>query len=172
GTGFKAPTVFQLFDTFSGNPNLKPEQSQGWDYGIDQPILDGRMVLSGTYFHNNYTNLIMANAPAFVYFNVNRAASSGFEFAATWNLNASTTITANYTKLETVDESTGLKLLRRPDDRATINVNRRMLNNRANANLQVLYVGDRDDVFFPDGFTTVRVVNPNYIIVNVAGSYN
>jgi len=35
GTGFKAPSLFQLFSSF-GDPNLKPEESLGWDAGIDQ----------------------------------------------------------------------------------------------------------------------------------------
>src|SRR5690606_31317909 len=29
GTGFKAPSLFQLFSNF-GNPDLKPEESRGW----------------------------------------------------------------------------------------------------------------------------------------------
>src|SRR5205085_1973647 len=42
GTGFKAPTLYQLFGAgpfgFMGNPNLQPEDSRGYDFGFEQPI--------------------------------------------------------------------------------------------------------------------------------------
>ena len=40
GSGIKNPGIFELFgfdpDSFIGNPNLKPEKSQGWEVGVDQ----------------------------------------------------------------------------------------------------------------------------------------
>ena len=33
GTGFKAPALQQLYGTFGGNANLKPETSFGYDVG-------------------------------------------------------------------------------------------------------------------------------------------
>ena len=44
GTGFKAPTLAELFQSFPsfsfcGNPNLKPETSIGFDLGFEQALL-------------------------------------------------------------------------------------------------------------------------------------
>ena len=44
GTGFKAPSLDQLFESFPAffffaNPNLKPETSTGYDVGIDQTLV-------------------------------------------------------------------------------------------------------------------------------------
>src|SRR5439155_10874802 len=36
GTGAKAPTLFQLYDPINGNSGLSPEQSFGYDAGVDQ----------------------------------------------------------------------------------------------------------------------------------------
>ena len=42
GTGTKAPLIYQLYGFtpgpagFAGNPNLKPETSEGWEAGFDQ----------------------------------------------------------------------------------------------------------------------------------------
>src|SRR5690606_35814651 len=36
GTGFKAPTINELYGSFGANPDLKPEKSRGWEVGIDQ----------------------------------------------------------------------------------------------------------------------------------------
>ena len=44
-TGFKAPTLSELFQNFPafnffGNPNLKPEESAGYDAGFEQPLVN------------------------------------------------------------------------------------------------------------------------------------
>src|SRR5262249_8716818 len=39
-TGFRAPTINELFFPNFGNPNLRPEKSQGGDVGIDQTLFD------------------------------------------------------------------------------------------------------------------------------------
>ena len=61
GTAFKAPSMRRLYSTDlsqMGNPDLKPETSQGWDVGFDQYLLSRKMVFSATYFRNDITNLI------------------------------------------------------------------------------------------------------------------
>src|SRR5262249_5884971 len=45
GSGFKAPTLSELFQDFPAffffaNPNLKPETSVGYDVGIEQAVLN------------------------------------------------------------------------------------------------------------------------------------
>jgi vitamin B12 transporter len=57
GTGFKAPTLAELFQNFPtfnffGNPNLKPETSIGYDIGFEQMFLEKRVQFGATYFHN------------------------------------------------------------------------------------------------------------------------
>jgi len=66
GTGFKAPTLSELFQNFPdfnffGNPNLKPEESSGYDAGFEQPLFNDRFKFGSTYFHNSITNLITSN---------------------------------------------------------------------------------------------------------------
>src|SRR6185312_9494850 len=58
GTGAKAPTLFQLYDTTFSSLNLTPETSFGYDAGIDQSLFNGRVVLSVTGFSNDFNNLI------------------------------------------------------------------------------------------------------------------
>jgi vitamin B12 transporter len=58
GTGFKAPTLAELFQNFPSfnflsNPNLKPETSIGFDLGFEQTLLEKRLQFGATYFHNN-----------------------------------------------------------------------------------------------------------------------
>jgi vitamin B12 transporter len=60
GTGFRAPTINQLFFPDFGNPNLQPEKSQGLDVALDQTLLNDRLTLSVGYFWTRYRNLILA----------------------------------------------------------------------------------------------------------------
>ena len=60
GTGFRAPTINQLFFPNFGNPNLQPEKSQSWDIALDQTFFHQQLFLSAGYFWNRFNNLILA----------------------------------------------------------------------------------------------------------------
>jgi vitamin B12 transporter len=89
-TGFRAPTINQLFFPGFGNPNLQPEKSQGFDVGIDQTLADDRVVLSAGYFWTRYRDLILsvfdlANCPPPFFFcaqNIGLARAHGVEASA------------------------------------------------------------------------------------------
>lgn len=132
GWGAKAPSLYQQFSIYgptrAGDPALRPEQSFGVDAGIDQTLLDGRVTLSMTAFHNRIRNLIdfdfnrglvidLGGGPAPVgqYVNVARARTQGLELAADaviWE--GYVKARGSYTYLDAIDETTGLKLARRP----------------------------------------------------------
>jgi vitamin B12 transporter len=56
GTGFKAPSLYYLFDPTYGNPRLDPEKSFGWDAGIEQYLWNSKLWLA-TYFENYFKDL-------------------------------------------------------------------------------------------------------------------
>jgi vitamin B12 transporter len=60
GTGFRAPTINQLYFPGFGNPNLKPEKSKGLDVALEQSLLNDRVFLSVGYFWTRYQNLILS----------------------------------------------------------------------------------------------------------------
>ena len=55
GTGQKSPTFIERFgffaDEFIGNPNLEPETSRGFELGLTQSLLGGRLGADLTYFN-------------------------------------------------------------------------------------------------------------------------
>lgn len=61
-TGFRAPTINQLYFPNYGNPNLKPERSQSMDAGVDQYVFGKRLMLSGGYFWNRFRDMIVTQA--------------------------------------------------------------------------------------------------------------
>jgi vitamin B12 transporter len=121
GTGAKAPTLFQLYAPIYGNPTLSPEQSFGYDAGIDQSFLNGRLRVSVTAFKSELQQLIEFNAVAMRYFNVARAETSGVETSADAEvLPGYLRLKLAYTNLRAKDLSTNLTLARRPEHVGTI----------------------------------------------------
>src|ERR1700735_2050309 len=89
GTGFKAPTLSQMFQNFPdfdffANPNLKPESSVGYDVGVEQAVLHDSVRFGVTYFRNNIKNLITDNADFTTDINVGRAVTEGVESFASY----------------------------------------------------------------------------------------
>ena len=123
GTAARAPTIFQLNDSFSidfggflfrtePNPDLETETSFGFDFGVEQTFFDERVRLSATGFYNAFDNLISFERTRFE--NISEAETFGVEVAFTAQPLSWMTWQVNYTYLETEDLDTGLELGRRP----------------------------------------------------------
>ncbi len=63
-TGFRAPTINQLFFPDFGKPDLKPEKSQSMDVGVDQYLFNNRLTLSGSFYWNRFRDLIVSQQSA------------------------------------------------------------------------------------------------------------
>jgi vitamin B12 transporter len=129
GTGAKAPSLYQNFSIYAptrvGDPPLQPEESLGFDVGIDQQFWSGRVTLSATVFHNRIRNLIDFDFTRGLpspfggfqgqYINVARARTQGVELAADAEIiEGVLKARASYTYLDAIDETTRLRLARRP----------------------------------------------------------
>ncbi|MBE0551919.1 MAG: TonB-dependent receptor, partial [Ignavibacterium sp.] len=55
GTGFKAPSLYYLYDPAFGNENLNPEESFGWDFGIEQYLFAQNLSIGTTFFYNKFS---------------------------------------------------------------------------------------------------------------------
>ncbi|MGB6117662.1 MAG: TonB-dependent receptor [Mesorhizobium sp.] len=87
GTGFRAPSLYELNDPFSGNPLLEPETSFSFDAGIEQTWLDGRFVGDVTFFMLDVDNLIINDASTgWVYQQVpGTTETRGVEVSGVWS---------------------------------------------------------------------------------------
>ncbi len=95
-TGFRAPTINQLYFPGFGNPNLQPEKSQSLDAAVEQTLPNDRGSISVGYFWTRYRNLILSvfdpsvcTAPGSFGFcpqNVGLARAEGVEVSTKLNL--------------------------------------------------------------------------------------
>lgn len=173
GTGFKAPSLFYLFDPTFGNPKLQPEKSRGWDFGIDQSFDYGNYNLGITFFNLQLVDMFGFDSN-FRTVNIAKASSRGLEFTASAINIQHFSLNASFTYTETKDEyrlspDFDKPLLRRPKNQASIVANYR-INEKTNFNLQFRYIGERDDKDFST-YPASRVTIPDYTLVNFAANY-
>jgi vitamin B12 transporter len=119
GSGFKAPTLNQLFVNypafdFYANPNLKPESSVGYDLGFEQALVAKQLRFGITYFHNHIRDLINENDTFTTEVNIDRATTYGFENFVAYTPFAHLLMRADYTYTLATDDITHAELLRRP----------------------------------------------------------
>jgi vitamin B12 transporter len=172
GTGFKAPTLSQLFQSFPefnffANPNLKPEQSRGADVGFEQPLFNDRIRFGSTYFKNNITDLINSSADGTTLINVDQAITEGTESFITANIIDRVKVRTDYTVTRAVDASTGLQLVRRPKEKFSVTTIWNPID-PLTLSATVLRVSDWTD---NDRDFTTTLVAPGYTTVNLRADY-
>lgn len=173
GTGFKAPSLSQLYQNFPdfnffANPNLKPEESEGYDAGFEQPLFGDRVLFGSTYFHNRITNLITTNDTFTSNTNIGLATTEGTESFVTAKITEALAVRADYTFTRAVDGSTGLELLRRPKEKWSVTATWLPID-PLTLSATVLHVSDWLDTS-RDGSET-GIVAPGYTIVNLRADY-
>jgi vitamin B12 transporter len=87
GTGYRTPSLYEIYGGYLyggtlytiGNPNLIPEESIGYEAGIDQSFADGLIKVGATYFSTTFDDLIIFDSGMFAYNNASEAKLSGVE---------------------------------------------------------------------------------------------
>ncbi len=119
GTAFRAPTFDELYFPFSGDPNLLPETTEGFDVGVQQRVGDSGLTLDLTWFDIDFDQLIEFDLSSFTFANVARASSTGAEFTLRYRPDIGASLEFSHTWNRTEDEATGNPLARRPKNRTT-----------------------------------------------------
>lgn len=171
GTGFKSPSLYQLFEPLSGNTELKPEESKGWDAGIEQYLLENKLSAGVTYFFNDIKNLIGFDPLTYKSININKAETKGLEAVLRVNDFYNFDFNANYTLTKTKDlgvntEDAGKKLLRRAEHTFNLNLNYKLFT-ISDINVNYRYVGKREDKDFEK---YQRITLPAYGLVDINAS--
>lgn len=183
GRGIRAPSFNELigFPNFGipGNFDLKPEKATSWEVGLDQEILGKDLTASVTWFHNDFTDLIVLNTG--VNQNIQGADTEGLESQVRWRATSVLTfsLTHTYLKTEVTDIGsgqnfgglfvTGGRLLRRPEHSGNVQVDYQT--RTWGVNLMVLGVGDRVDRNFALAGSP-RLKNTAYWRADVSGWYS
>lgn len=174
GRGVKNPTLFELFGSasnFTGNPDLEAEEAFGWDVGVEQSFLDGRLIVDVTYFNTRIEDLIQGVANTAV----NLPGTSeiqGVEVAAFAEPLPGLQLNAAYTFTDGEDAD-GRELVRRAKHIASFNANYafELFRRAANVNLGIRHNGKQDDFVFDAASNRSTVTLDSFTLINLGLSF-
>lgn len=180
GTGVKNPGYYELFGysdgRYIGNPNLRPEKSEGWEAGADYDLAGGRATIGATYFDSRLKGEIYTTYPApdFVATPANRTTRSsqhGVEVFASARPIAQLKFDLAYTWLDA--EENGVEEQRRPRHNASFNTTVFSQDQRFSGTLTVRYNGRQRDITFTDPtYATSPIVTlREFVLVNLNAEY-
>lgn len=165
GRAFRAPNFSQLFSpgffgAFAGNPDLDPETSSSLELGADWQLSPSSH-LTLSLFQTRIDDLIDFAGENFQAVNIRRARIQGAELAyrldtKRWRAQA------QITRQAAEDRDTGLALLRRPDEKAAVSLDRRFVGGHW-LGVELVYASRRFDI----GQSEL----PSYVLINLRGGW-
>jgi vitamin B12 transporter len=166
GTAFSPPTIQDREPALFGNTLLtQPERSQGYEFGIEQPLPAAKARIAATWFHNDLRDTFEfiggANRP------VGKARREGLEASAGWQPCEAFGFNASYTYLESDNLTTGFRLVRQPRHMITASMNVRP-HKKFTFTLSGSYVIDRED-FAP--VTFARMDAEDYFLARLTANW-
>lgn len=172
GTGFRSPSFLDLYGTsafYQGNPNLRAEESRGWDAGLDYYFAQQRGSLSATWFENRFTDLIAYDFSVFpgTTKNIEAARTRGLELKADLRFDPATRVQLAYTYLEAENDTKNNRLLRRPRHSATANL-WHDFNGGFSGGMGASWVAGREDVH-ANTFATID--GEDYLVARLYGAW-
>lgn len=177
GSGVKNPGFFDLYayssGRYIGNPNLKPERSDGYEAGVEQKLFGDAVTAGVTYFDNRLHDEIFVAflPPLYEGTPQNRTSLSkqqGVEAFITSRIGDAWRVDASYTHLHA--RQNGIEEVRRAPDIASLNVTWEAPRKRGSITATVRYNGRQKDVTFTDPtFATTPIVRlASYTLVDVS----
>jgi outer membrane receptor for ferrienterochelin and colicin len=157
GGGFRAPNFVDMYIdyrnpyiTVIGNPDLKPERSQGYLFGIEH-LWSHRVLLNATVSQNRFKDMILdytVKPGTQSYRNVAKATYTGFEWQSRVFLTNSLTATLgyNYTHIGDVEQKEAVNTIY--PHSASLRVTWALLKNRLKVSLRDQFYSRRDIVTF------------------------
>jgi vitamin B12 transporter len=171
GTGFRPPSLNELFGPFGGNPDLAPETSLSYDIGIEQGFAGGRARASATLFRVEIDDLITftqtepacfgfpipPDATCYEQVTEGTSRSQGVELAARFAATERLTLAASYTYTES-ETAAGDRVPRVPRHDAALAADA-ILTDRITLGMTVRRVSDVVDGFDLEPLDDYTLVN-------------
>lgn len=184
GTGVQNPTLieqFGFFADFEGNPDLQPEQSRGFDIGVEQTFAGGAGVIDVTYFQEELTDEIgsVFNAATGRFRPINRDGTSerrGIEVTAAYAFSDAFDASLAYTFLDADEQVAApgggfreLTEVRRPEHELFLQGTYRLPNDRTSVTLGAQVVSGLVDLDFKSpSFGAERVDLDDYVLADLS----
>ncbi|MCE7863605.1 MAG: TonB-dependent receptor [Bacteroidetes bacterium CHB5] len=151
-TGFKAPSLYQLYGQYGANPHLKPERSQSMEAGISGLLYSNKIEWQVVYFNRSIQDVVVYTNGTNN--NLDKQDDHGTEAELTIHANKRfkvrtwyTYVTGQVTTKTPAGDTTFYNLIRRPKHAAGINLSYGISDKwKVSSFLQV--IGTRTDLYF------------------------
>jgi len=164
GTGFRAPSLYELFGTYGGKRDLSPEKSESKEIGFEQGLFNKKLNFGSTFFNNIIKDRIEYNNSTWEYYNGGDAKIYGVENFVEYKFNDLTTLKVTYDYLHALNDSDKTRLLRRPKNKLGLLLNTKI--GKLMVVPEIYYVGDRIDT---SGSVNYKL--KSYILSNLGLNY-
>lgn len=160
GTGFRAPTLSDLYFPGFSNENLKAEKSTSYDLGLETKF--GFLTTDLTAFYTRFKDLIAFNTETFLPENLKRAETYGIEGSINIDISDYFQPSLTYTYLESEDKDTNQALARRARHQGGASI-KSIPHEKVLTRIDTFYMADRID--------STGLDMDDYIIVNASAHY-
>ena len=110
---FRTPYGYELYSPWAGNPDLEPEEAEGWEVGLKQRV--GLWAnLEFSYFESDYTNKIKYDRSIWKMANIGKASLEGYELLFEVYPYSFLSLYFAYTDQEVTNEISGKEILGNP----------------------------------------------------------
>lgn len=167
GSGFRAPSLFELFDASFGNPDLEPETSLGWDVGVDQSFAEERWNVGVTFFDLTIDDRIEFVFPAGYSTVDGESQSQGIEASISGQLTEVLSLLASYTYLSEAESASGDPLLRVPENDLALSLI--YLKDALTVSATANYISGVFDIDNTGASSSIEL--PSYWVVDAFASY-
>ena len=137
GKSFKSPTIRQLYYDvpfyhspfwIKSNPDLDPEKSIGYSFGVEQYLFQDRMILNASYFRNDVDDMVVSESSdetyegeeLRIYKNVEEAMTQGVEVMARLMFDNDFSVSGSYTFTDSENKENGKELTYTPKHELTL----------------------------------------------------
>ena len=166
-SSYTPPSAEDLYFPGASNPNLKPESALSSEVGVEQPLLNGRLTPSATYFHNDITNYILFTEPNFTPENLGEVTTQGVDVDIAAKPIDELKLDLNYTYLTAQNDVTDTRVVRRPEDSLNFTAIYTPIK-PLTLSMGGSWVMDRQDV---DPVTFAQVDAPDYFTLRASATY-
>ena len=157
GTGYRAPSLYELFASTDGNINLKPESSQNFDIGFSTKLDVAPVKLSTTFFNNEIKDRIDYTWGTGYHQTSTKEERKGYEIDADYTATKLTNAKISYSN---VTDQKGDHVRKIPKNKLSVTVNSK-LTEKIDSSFKLTSVSDLKDV----------VSLPDYNVFDVKFSY-
>jgi vitamin B12 transporter len=175
-TGFKAPSLYQLYGQYGANPQLKPEKSFSSEIGSQWLSQDKKIELRLVAFTRSIQDVIVYTYPTNI--NLDKQNDQGIELESSFSVSAKFNVKAFYSfvdgKVKTQvlgKDTTFHNLFRRPKHMVGINLGYQ-ISPQTYVSLNSKFFGQRSDLYFDmETFTNQSVSLQAYTLLDFYAEY-